>query len=103
MDTMNTLAIDIGGTKVTLAVFANEQMVARSTQPTDRAGSRDWMVQHIVTTARDWGDSGRWTAAASASAGRSISRRSAWCSRRMCLDGITSICPPPSAMRSGCR
>lgn len=51
---MNTLAVDIGGTKTTLAVFAGAQMVARNTHPTDRAGSRDWMVRHIVTTARDW-------------------------------------------------
>jgi glucokinase len=51
---MNTLAVDIGGTKVTLAVFSDERMVVRSVQPTDRAGGRDWMVQHILATARAW-------------------------------------------------
>lgn len=51
---MHTLAIDIGGTKVTLAVFADDQMVARATHPTDRAGGRDWMVQHILQTAHGW-------------------------------------------------
>lgn len=51
---MNTLAIDIGGTKVTLAVFADERIVARVTRPTDRAGSYAWMMRHIVATAQDW-------------------------------------------------
>lgn len=52
---MNTLAIDIGGTKVTLAVFADERMVLRDTRPTDRAGGSGWMLAHIIATAHAWG------------------------------------------------
>lgn len=51
---MNTLAIDIGGTKYTMAVFADNQMILRHTQPTDREGGRDWMLAQIVEQARRW-------------------------------------------------
>lgn len=51
-----TLAIDIGGTKVSLALFADDRMIRRSTSLTDRAGGRDWMIDHVLTTARMWRD-----------------------------------------------
>ena len=51
---MNTLAIDIGGTKFSMAVFADGQMVRRASEPTDRRGGRDWMLQRIVEIARGW-------------------------------------------------
>lgn len=35
---MNTLAIDIGGTKFSLALFAGEEMVLRESRETDRLG-----------------------------------------------------------------
>lgn len=51
---MNTLAIDIGGTKYSMAVFADNEMIMRQTQPTDREGGRDWMLAQIVEQARSW-------------------------------------------------
>ena len=51
---MNTLAIDIGGTKYSMAVFAGDRMIARHTEATDRAGGRDWMLRQIVRQASAW-------------------------------------------------
>lgn len=51
---MNTLAIDVGGTKFSMAVFSGGQMIRRVSEPTDRAGGRDWMLNRIVTLARAW-------------------------------------------------
>lgn len=51
---MNTLAIDVGGTKFSMAVFADNEMIMRQTRPTDREGGRDWMLAHIVEQARLW-------------------------------------------------
>jgi glucokinase len=51
---MNTLAIDIGGTKVTMAVFEGERMAARETRETDREGGREWMLGQIAEIARRW-------------------------------------------------
>lgn len=51
---MSTLAIDIGGTKFSMAVFESDRMVARQTRATDRAGGRDWMLEQILAVARDW-------------------------------------------------
>jgi glucokinase len=51
---MNTLAIDIGGTKFSMAIFSKGTMVRRLTEPTDRAGGREWMLDRIVDLAREW-------------------------------------------------
>lgn len=53
---MNTLGIDIGGTKFTIAVF-NEAgaMIRRQSRATDREGGKDWMLGQIAATAREWG------------------------------------------------
>jgi glucokinase len=55
---MNVLAIDIGGTKFTMAVFAGSpgswRMVRRESRPTDRAGGRDWMLARISDIAAAW-------------------------------------------------
>jgi glucokinase len=51
---MNTLAIDLGGTKFSLAVFEGDQMAARETRTTDREAGRDWMLQQIAALARKW-------------------------------------------------
>ncbi len=51
---MNTLAIDVGGTKFTMAIFSDGQMIRRVSEPTDREGGRDWMLDRIVTIARGW-------------------------------------------------
>jgi glucokinase len=39
-----TLAIDVGGTKFSLAVFDAGRMVARESRSTDRSGGREWML-----------------------------------------------------------
>jgi glucokinase len=51
---MNTLTIDIGGTKFSMAVFENDCMVLRESRSTDREGGRDWMVSEILSLAKQW-------------------------------------------------
>ncbi len=51
---MKTLAIDVGGTKFTLAVFDGESLVLRESRATDREGGRDWMLNEIRTIALQW-------------------------------------------------
>ena len=53
---MNTLAIDIGGTKFSMAVFQGDRMIRRETHATDRAGGRGWMMERIVKLALEWRD-----------------------------------------------
>lgn len=53
---MRTLAIDIGGTKFSVAAFNDDQMVNRASHATDRAGGRDWMIAQIESIAREWRD-----------------------------------------------
>jgi glucokinase len=51
---MSTLAIDIGGTKFAMAVFEGDTMLRRELRSTDRQGGKDWMLEQIVTIARQW-------------------------------------------------
>jgi glucokinase len=51
---MNTLAVDIGGTKFTVALFEDEQMVERESRSTDRDGGPEWMLAQIATLASGW-------------------------------------------------
>lgn len=51
---MDVLAIDIGGTKYSLALFRGGRMVRRSTYATDVAGGRAWMMEHLPAAARGW-------------------------------------------------
>jgi glucokinase len=51
---MNTLAIDIGGTKFSMAAFDGDRMIRRESDSTDREGGRDWMLSRIVGIAREW-------------------------------------------------
>ena len=51
---MNTLAVDIGGTKFAVALFEGDKMIRRESRPTDREGARDWMLQQVVGIARAW-------------------------------------------------
>lgn len=37
-----------------MAIFSEGLMVCRASEPTDRAGGRDWMLERIVTLARGW-------------------------------------------------
>jgi glucokinase len=51
---MLTLAIDIGGTKFAVALFDGDRMVRRESRPTNRDGARDWMLEQVVATGREW-------------------------------------------------
>jgi glucokinase len=51
---MQILAIDIGGTKFTLAAFDGERMVRSESHPTDKEGGRDWMLAQIAAIVAEW-------------------------------------------------
>jgi glucokinase len=52
---MNTLAIDIGGTKFTIALFDRDGlMLHRESRATDREGGKDWMLAQIEKIAKPW-------------------------------------------------
>src|ERR1035437_8984125 len=51
---MNTLAIDIGGTKFSVALFEDDQTTRRESRATDRDGGPEWMLGQIVSIASDW-------------------------------------------------
>jgi glucokinase len=51
---VNTLAVDIGGTKFAVALFEEDKMIRREARPTNRAGARDWMLQQVAEIARAW-------------------------------------------------
>ncbi len=48
------LAIDIGGTKFSMAVFDGDRMVRRESRATDAAGGREWMTAQIAAMIADW-------------------------------------------------
>lgn len=49
------LAIDIGGTKFSVAVFDSEgRIVRRESRATDAAGGRDWMLAQLDSILRPW-------------------------------------------------
>jgi glucokinase len=45
---MSTLAIDVGGTKFSMAVFEGKRMVERESRATDREAGRDWMLANVA-------------------------------------------------------
>ena len=51
---MSTLAIDIGGTKFSMAVFEAAQIRERASRGTDRAGGREWMLEQISSISAEW-------------------------------------------------
>ena len=51
---MSILAIDIGGTKFTMALFSGGAMVRRESRQTDREGGRAWMLERIEETGHAW-------------------------------------------------
>lgn len=51
---MNTLAIDIGGTKLALAVFEGERLLHREERPTDRERGPAAMLPVILDIAQRW-------------------------------------------------
>src|SRR5215472_2122385 len=48
------LAIDIGGTKFTIAAFDGGRMVRRESRATDAAGGREWMTVQLAEIIRAW-------------------------------------------------
>jgi glucokinase len=48
------LAVDIGGTKFSLAVFDGPEMIRRESRATDAAGGREWMTGQIAAIVEDW-------------------------------------------------
>ncbi|HTP36291.1 MAG TPA: ROK family protein [Candidatus Acidoferrales bacterium] len=48
------LAIDIGGTKFTLAAFDGDRMLCRESRATDAAGGRPWMLEQIAEIVGRW-------------------------------------------------
>ncbi|MBC7928281.1 MAG: ROK family protein [Bryobacteraceae bacterium] len=58
---MNTLAIDIGGTKFSTAVFSEDaEMIARESRSTDREGGRAWLTEQLGSLIADWKQQLRW-------------------------------------------
>jgi glucokinase len=51
---LRTLAIDIGGTKFSMAVFEGTAMIARESRTTDREGGAEWMTSQIRELGRRW-------------------------------------------------
>ena len=51
---MQVLAIDIGGTKFSLAAFDGDRMVRSESRPTNKEGGRDWMLAQIAEIAAEW-------------------------------------------------
>jgi len=51
---MKILAIDIGGTKFSMALFDGDRMTRRETRRTDREGGREWMLGQIRDIASGW-------------------------------------------------
>jgi len=51
---MSTLAIDIGGTKFSMAVFEGDRLIARESEATDRDGGRAWMLGRVGDIAANW-------------------------------------------------
>ena len=51
---MITLAVDIGGTKFSTALFDGERMIERDSRATDREGGRDWMLDQIASIVSSW-------------------------------------------------
>jgi glucokinase len=51
---MSLLALDIGGTKFSMAVFEDGRMVQRETRATHREGGRAWMLPQIEEIGRAW-------------------------------------------------
>jgi glucokinase len=51
---MNTLAIDVGGTKFSVALFEGERIARRESRATDRSGGPEWMLERVEEIAASW-------------------------------------------------
>jgi glucokinase len=59
---VSVLAIDIGGTKFTMAAFSGGQMTRRQSCATDREGGREWMLPRIAEIGGEWSREEKWAA-----------------------------------------
>lgn len=59
---MNTIAIDIGGTKFTVAAFEDDCMTFRESRTTDREGGPEWLCARIAEIAGAWRHKSGFTA-----------------------------------------
>jgi glucokinase len=51
---VKTLAIDIGGTKFTVAAFAGDRIFRRESRATDREGGREKLLESLTPLIREW-------------------------------------------------
>ena len=51
---MKTLAIDIGGTKFSVAAFDDARMIRRESRTTNRQGGREWLLEQLQPMLREW-------------------------------------------------
>jgi len=51
---VKTLALDIGGTKFTLAAFEGDRLLRRVSRATEREGGRAWLLETIAPVLRGW-------------------------------------------------
>jgi glucokinase len=51
---MNTLAIDIGGSKFSIAGFSGDKIVLRESRTTDRTGGPEWLTEQISHIVNSW-------------------------------------------------
>ena len=51
---MSILALDIGGTKFSAALFRDGRMARREARRTDREGGREWMLDQLAGIGRAW-------------------------------------------------
>jgi glucokinase len=59
---VSILAVDIGGTKLAMAIFQDGKIVQRHYAPTHRAGGPTWMLGEIARQAREWMNAQTFTA-----------------------------------------
>lgn len=52
--TEHTLAIDIGGTKFSVAAFRDGKIFRRESRRTDREGGKQWMLEQLTQIVRQW-------------------------------------------------
>ena len=52
---MRTIAIDIRGTKFSMAVFEGDRIIRRESRATDRDGGKGWMLGKIAAVGRSLG------------------------------------------------
>src|ERR1043166_9582026 len=55
------LAIDIGGTKFSLAIIEGGVMIRRESRATSATGGRDWMLEQITQIVTQWRSDFRFT------------------------------------------